>query len=316
MDSYGGRDAAISQYYTTYLKNGLVEEEFVIYGCMYIKENEPHLYITGKEKTFFAFQLECEKKGYYCTPGIRRTFWNTVAKGERQNLKRKYQLQVMQELKDLYSERFFAILNELMSIPSKDFAKPLIDSWDKRLDICGDIAQLELFEATVSMLRQMKLLTTDTGMYYLTRIEKLKRQFCEDEGFYDGEKHSYAGFGYIKTDMNAGQIEYLMFDSYYLAWQKQQKLLAENYIVTPIVSKVLYFDAVDFRVVKKYKEIFYQKIQSLLDKNYFELLQEIYRFPHITTEEQYFRLKTQILDCPAENEKEALRLYAAKLRIN
>jgi len=316
MDSYGGRDAAISQYYTMYLKNGLVEEEFVIYGCIYIKENEPHLYITGKEKTFFAFQLECEKKGYYCTPGIKRTFWSTVAKGERQTLKRGYQFQVMQELYMLYSKEFFELINVFMNIPAKDDAKELMDYWNKQLDTCGSIAQLDLFEATVSMLIQMKLLTGSTGSEFLSRVEKLKQQFYEDEGFQDGEEHTYAGFGYFKKDSKDGHMEYLMFDSYYNAWQKQQQLLAQKYMVSPILAKTIYFHAVDFRIVKEHKNLFFYEMQRLMGNEYFSLLKALYQLPSIVPEKQCDSRNTQILERLKENEKEALQLYAAKLRIN
>lgn len=315
MDSYGGRDAAIGQYYTNYLKNGLVEEEFAIYGCVYLKENEPYLYITGKEKTFFSFQLDCEKKGYYCTPGIKRTFWSTVAKGERQNLKRSYQFQVMQELQTLYSEEFFKLINVFMDIPAKDDAKELIYYWEKQLDVCSNIAQLELFETTVSMLIQMKLLTASTGTVFLSRVEKLKQQFYEDESFQDGEPHTYAGFGCFKTGNKDEQMQFLMFDSYYNAWQKQQQLLAQQYMVSPIIAKTVYFHAVDFRIVKEYKNMFFHELQSLMGNEYFSLLKAIYQLPSIVSDKQYDRKNIQILKQLKENEKEALQQYAAKLRI-
>lgn len=314
MNSYGGRDSAIGKYYTTYLKNGLVEEEFVIYGCIYIKDKEPYLYITGKEKSFFAFQLECEKNGYYCTPGIRKTFWSTVAKGERQKLKRSYQYQVIDELKDIYSAQFFDMINDLSEIPPKEYAKELMQVWDKKLDICGDMEQLNLFESTVSMLIQMKLLTKETGRKFIARVEKLKGQFAE-EGLMEGEKHTYFGLGYMKIDGSDNKIEYLMFDGYHNAWEKRQRLLMERCIVSPIISKNLFFNAVDFRIVKEYKDMFIRMLKNTINEDYFALLYKIYRLPHIMSEELYHKWKIQIRNCIEQHEKDALQLYAAKLRI-
>ena len=313
MNSYGGRDEAISRYYTMYLKKGLVEEEFVIYGCVYIKDQVPRIYVTGKEKSFFAFQQNCEKEGSYCTPGIRKSFWSTVAKGERQKLKRDYQFQVLQELKTLYSKNFYGILNELTEITPKDYAKSILESWDKKLDICSDIAQLNLFEATVSMLKQMKVLTDASSIYFLSHVEKLKKQFAEDSVYTEGEKHTYVGLGY--SNMADSPIEYLTFDSYYTAQIKQQQLLAKGYLVSPIFSEERYFNAVDFRVVKQHKEEFTQKMKTLMGEQYFALLLSVYRVPGILSEEERNKICAKISSCFSENEKEALQLYTAKLRI-
>jgi len=313
MQSYGGRDAAIGQYYEMQLKKGAVEENFQFYGCTYLENGEIGFYITEKEHKFFSFLFACEQNNIYCTPPYLQTFWAKIAQGERQLLKRRFQFEMLEEMQDRYSPEFFMLIGELLAIEAVDDADLIFSKWKQELDSSYDEDALLLFEATVSMALQMKVLTKYTAEKYLIWLDNLKQQMQEDKVQEQGECHLYAGFAAFNIKNNT--IRYQKYSKRNTAWEKRAQTLNKDTIVTPILVKENFFDGINFMIVQKKNAEFEECLKKNFDTRYFEYLKQIYTLPMIISEKQKTNLEKQYFALETEKEKSAFLQYAAQLRI-
>ena len=313
MKSYGGRDQATGLYYEKLLNAGAVDEEFQLFGCMYLEHGEPGFFVTEKEKKFFEFQLDCEQKGIYCTPPMLETYWAKVAKGERQKLKKQFQFDLIEKLERQYHSSFFENIKRISEIPSSDAAEIVFSTWKSELDSCYDLDLLHLYEATVAMALQMKLLTPYSGMKYLNWVKQLKKQLMEDELRQDGELHTYAGLAYM--DSGDETIRYIQYGKHYTAWKKRQQLMLEGKLVSPVLIKNLYYAATDFSIIQEKRKHFEQCMKEIMNAKYFEYLKELYALPKIVSKEFYNPMAQEMNTTGTVEEQTAFQLYCARLRL-
>ena len=312
MQSYGGRDQAISSYCEKLLQAGAVDEEFQLFGCMYLEKGEQGFFVTEREQKMFRFQMECEQKNCYCTPVSLYTYWSKVTKGERQMLKRQYQFDVIKKLEQQYGDMFFHGITNLEAIPPTDAAVEVLDRWKKQLDSCYDLDLLQLYEAIISAALQMKILTPFSGLRYLEWIGRMKQQFQEDMLQQEGEAHVYAGLAYL--DENDG-IRYLQFGKQYAAWQKHQELLLKGKTVSPVFLKTLYYTANDFQTIQAKRREFVACMQDKMNKKFFVSLEQLYTLPRIIASERYQAVAEKAEQFFCREEKIAFQLYGRQLRL-
>ena len=313
MQTYGGRDAAIGQYYKMQLEKGAVEENFQFYGCTYLENGEIGFYITEKEQKFFSFLLACEQNNIYCTPPYLQTFWAKIAKGERQLLKRKFQFEMLMQMQDQYSAEFFALITELLKIEATDDANFIFSQWKEELDSSYDEDALLLFEATLSMAVQMKVLTQYTARKYLNWLNNLKQQLQDDKIQEQGEKHFYAGFAVL--DIKKNIIQYQKYSKQNTAWEKRVQMLNQDTIVTPVLVKEKFFDGINFMVVQKKNAEFEACLKKNFDTGYFERLKQIYELPMLISDEQKNEMMKKCFALEKEQEKVAFLQHASQVRL-
>lgn len=313
MQNYGGRDQATGFYYDRLLKAGAVDEEFQLYGCMYLSETEPGFYITGKEQKMFDFLLQCEQQGVYCTPVLLQTYWTKVACGERQKLKRQYQFNVVKRLESLYGTLFFSVVQELNCVGGNNAAESLLQEWKEQLDGCCDVDLLHLYEETVAMAVQMKLLFSDKAEKFFKWVKQVEEQLTHDELLQEGDAHTYAGLAYMAG--NSETICYLQFGKHYAAWQKRQQLILEGNIVSPVFRKQMFFSATDFRIIQQKKQEFETCMREKMSVEYFDYLKQLYTLPTVFSKEKYRKIFDTMAKQWNQNEKKAFQLYSAQLRM-
>lgn len=313
MQGYGSRDQAIGFHYVKLLNAGAVEEEFQMLGCMYMKGEEIGFYVTEKESSFFQYLLSCEQKGIYYTPAILQTNWAKVAKGQRQILKRYYQFSLVEKLENIYSKSFFSKISKLQEMPSSNIAMNILTDWKNELDGCCDIDLLYLYEATISMAIQMKLLTLDGSVQLIQWVHQIEELLSGDIIHHNNKCHTYAGLAYQEN--REEEIRYLQFGSHYAAWKKQQELIYRGNLVSPIFVKRLYYEATDFRIIREKKAEFEKCMRLKMGGNFFERLQQLYDLPKIMPEEQYQQMLLEVNNYCSNEEKMAFILYSSKLRM-
>lgn len=313
MQSYGGRDQAIGNYYEKLLQAGAVDEEFQLFGCMYLEKGEPGFFVTEREAKMFRFQMDCEQKNIYCTPVSRHTYWSKVTKGERQQLKRQYQFDVIKKLEQQYSDDFFCIIEKIEAIAPTNTAAELLDSWKQQLDSCYDMDLIQLYEASIATALQMKVLTPFTGMSYLEWVNHIKQQFQEDAVQQEGETHVYAGLAYL--DQASTEIHYLQFGKHYTAWQKRQALLLQGKLVSPVFLKTMYYISNDFQTIQAKRQEFATCMREKMNIGYFEKIKGLYQLPSIMQQDSGQLILHDVKSLCRNEEKTAFQLYGAQLRI-
>jgi len=311
---YASRDQATGEYYEKLLQAGAVKLEFSLLGCAYLERGQLGYYVTEKEEKFFQFLLQCERNNIYTTPAMVQTDWCMVAQGERQTLKRSLQMRLLRKLKAQYHQEFFDAIQQLNDVTAQNWAAPLLESWYQELDSCFDADLLQLFESTLSMMAQMKLLQENSKQKYLRWLQMQQKQLEVDEVVQEGERHIYAGFGYMERD-DRQQITYKHYTKYYTAWQERQRFLQQGKVVSPVFTKTYFFDAVGFQVIQKAKRQFLQTMERIMDQQYFAMLEQCYTLPSILPIEQYEQLYRQIYLQGSQAELNALALYGAQLRL-
>lgn len=122
---YTGRDSATGLLYTKLKNAGAVEEEFQLFACSYLAGDSIGYFITGKEKKFFDFLLQCEQQDIYCTSGIKKSFWSKISGGMKQTIKRQYQLEVLNTIRHLYSDSYFDVIEQLKQMAAQNTAATL-----------------------------------------------------------------------------------------------------------------------------------------------------------------------------------------------
>lgn len=312
MQSYGGRDQAIGFYYERLLNAGAVDEEFQLYGCMYLEQGEPGFYVTGKAVKMSAFRLERAQRGAYCTPVILQSYRAKVARGERQKLKRQFQFDVLKKLEEMYRTEFFQLIEKLYALPASDEAWPDFLKWKAALDGTFDADVLHLYKETVSMVTQMKLLTVSKEQQLIQWVETVEQQLMENEQQEEGEPHIFAGLAWLNEK---DEIQYQQYGKQDMAWEKRQKLILQGNLVSPVFTKKLYYTATDFRVIQEKRQEFKQCMHTILGKDYFDFLRALYALPSVVPERIYRQmLQTAEIICNAD-EKTAFQLYGAQLRM-
>ncbi|MEL7564336.1 MAG: hypothetical protein AAGU27_05575 [Dehalobacterium sp.] len=311
---YAGRDAATSLLYAKLKQAGAVEEVFQFFGCSYLGKNEIGYFVTGKEKEFFDFLLQCEQKGIYCTSGIKQHYRCKVPNGELQNIKSNYQMDTLKRVRESYSEKFFQIISQLVNIPAQNHAEKLFQEWELELDDCNDEDKLSLFQTTLSMATSMKLLDHTAGNKISSWVQKKKKQLEDDLTIKKGEKHIYAGLGYLDCDKK--NIQYNVYSQHYIAWQERQKLLQKGFIVSPIITKELYFNPINFTITQEKNQHFYSLLKTIMDNSYVRLIKQIYDCPQIVSTEYFEILYKQINSFATQREIDDFLLYGSQLRLN
>ena len=313
MQSYGGRDQAISLYYDKLLNAGAVDEEFALYGFMYLENHEPGFYITGQEQKVFNFLMHYEQQGIYCTPVLQKNYWTKVAKGERQKIKRQYQFDMVRTLESMYSKNFFSGVEKLGQTMPADTALEVLSHWKDEMDVSYDMDLIHLYEVTVAMAVQMRLLTIYTAEKFIKWAHELENQLKMDELQQEGDVHTYAGLAYLDDD--GKNIRYLQFGKHYTAWQKRQQLMMEGKIVSPVFDKKMYFSATDFRIIQKKKQEFEGCMKEKMGEWYFEYMKTLYNLPSVADKDFYRYMMNKIEENGTQHEKTAFQLYGAQLRM-
>lgn len=308
---YAGRDSATGLLYTKLKNAGAVEEEFQFFACSYLTGSSIGYFVTGKEKKFFDFVLQCEQQDIYCTSGMKKSYWGKISGGMKQTIKRRYQLEVLNTIRHLYSDSYFDTIVQLKQIAVQNTAAAMLQYWWKQIEDCYDENLINLFEATLSMAMYMKVLTIEHGQKLLQHTKRIKKQLEHEYILQDGEKHIYAGFGYM--DLDGQNREYKIYSKYYTAWQERQIFLEQGKMVSPILTKELYFDAIDFTVIQEKKYVFENLLQQTIDDKYFELLLQIYKLPRDELQKNYQRLYIQNKDSFNQQELKDFLLYGKKM---
>jgi|GEM_PF-2617452 hypothetical protein len=310
---YAVRDAATSLLYSKLKEVGAVEEVFQFFGCSYL-ENKIGYFVTSKEKEFFDFRLQCEQKGIYCTSGIEQYYRCKVPNGEIENIKGNYQRDTLKRVQESYSEKFFQIISQLVNIPAQNHAEKLFQEWKSELEDCNDADKLSLFQATLSMVTCMKLLDQTASKKNSSWVQKKKKQLEDDLTIKKGEKHIYAGLVYLDCDTK--NVKYNVYYQYDIAWQERKKLLQKAFIVSPIITKELYFNPINFTIIQEKNQHFYSLLKTIMDNDYVSLLKQIYDFPQIVTTEYYENLYEQINSFATQREIHDFLLYGSQLRLH
>jgi len=311
---YASRDQATGEYYEKLLRAGAVKLEFSLLGCVYLERGQLGYYVTEKEEKFFQFLLQCERNNIYTTPATLQADWCMVAKGERQTLKRNLQIRLLKKLRAQYHHDFFDAIRKLNGLIAQDWATPLLEPWYHALDSCFDADLLHLFESTLSMMAQMKLLQDGSKQKYLRWLQKQQKQLEVDEVAQEGERHIYAGFGYLERE-DRRQITYKQYTKYYTAWRERQRFLQQGKVVSPVFTKTYFFDAIGFQVIQNAKQQFLQTMERIMDQQYFAMLEKCYTLPSILPIEQYEQLYRQIYLQGHQEEANTFALYGAQLRL-
>lgn len=312
MQSYGGRDQAMGFYYDKLLKAGAVDEEFALYGFMYLENQETGFYVTGQEQKVFSALMQYEQQGIYCTPVLQKNYWAKVARGERQKIKRQYQFDMVKKLETMYGSTFFEVIARLCEVSSGDVALPVLTAWKTELDGSYDADLLHLYEATVAMAVQMKLLTAHTAEKLINWVQGLEGQLMLDELQQDGEAHTFTGLAWLDEK---GEIHYQQYGKQDMAWKKRQKLMLEGNLVSPVFLKEMYYTATDFRVIQEKRQEFEQCMYVIMGNDYFDCLRTLYTLPSVVPETMYSQMLQTVEAICNPDEKTAFQLYSAQLRM-
>lgn len=272
MAGYGNRDAAIAAYYESLYKAGAVEEGYQFYGCAYETDGEIHLYVTEQEQKIFAFTLACKSKQQHCTPVQLQTSWLKVPKGNRQLYKRELQIDFAKQLAEQYSQDFFHVIKSLPQTKNNFPAESYIRHQNETLDCAGELSDLELFENTVAMMTQRKLVSTETAEKCLQHSRQMRQQMSQYEVLPTGEKHQYAGFCILEPD---GSKKYRQYARYATAQKAYEEAQLQQKKLSPLFMKTYSFDPVDFRQVQEHKDAFGRLLREKLDSRYMKEISEI-----------------------------------------
>jgi len=128
------------------------------------------------------------------------------------------------------------------------------------------------------------------------------------------EKQIFAGLVYF--DCEKKNISYNTYSQHYIAWQARQKLLQQGFIVSPIFTKALFFNPINFTIIQEKKQHFYSLLKSIMDDSYVGVLQQIYDFPPIVPAEYSAGLSEQIHSLATQRERDDFLLLVSQLRLN
>ncbi len=272
-------DRVCCEYYKTLLAMGAYDEEFALFGTVYLEQDKRKCYISTNRYRVYQFFKECREKQLYPTvvePMIRRI---RVHSGQKAQLEQQLKTEFAYELEKRYTKEFLMDLQQLAACPLNNQAERILGPLKEQLEGCFDEDALLLFEGAVEYAYEGKILASKTYYSYKDWL-KQERDFLLDKKYPAKHlKREIAGFGYKQ----AGQMKYYTNALEEKALEKHLDLMSQGVKTTPIFKKKYYLAS--YAELPRCLEEFEQAIRERIDDNYWALIDDLYALsPEINRE--------------------------------
>ena len=220
-------------------KLGRFDREFIVYGCAFLRENEPYYFVSSRADTIDHFLLESSLSSLYPTPAATALSACSIPAGTQSALAKNAKLELAKQLAVTYRPAFWQQLRHLTDLPASNASTLLIEEHLGQLSGCFESAPLQLAAGLLRMAFAQKTLTLAAYQNFMTRLDKKLRQMEDDVVIKKTFRRTFSGFSYHAP----GRPWQYFYDGEPSAVRAKQRFyFGEGYVVTPMVQRVYWFD--------------------------------------------------------------------------
>lgn len=261
---------------------GKYEEEFLVYGCSCLENNEIVYRVSPQYHEIAQFVRQAMQQRLRPSPVHTIMKRSIVQTGQHMQLLYETELSLAQMLQSAYPHLFFDTLQQCVQVEPSDVAKPVLDELRMQMNGIFSADALQLFEGLADLAYRAMLLSDVAWQEIQCWIQKIKRQMAYDIVAKKPFVRTFYGICYIDRQ---GRYQYKVNADELIVLDEQRKLKRQNIPVTPIFQKTYWYDyGVEPKIIREH---FKKEITSYYDDLYWSYWRKIKMMLPVISVEKY-----------------------------
>lgn len=283
------RDVQIAMDFQKMAENGYLDEEFTMYGCVYLDNDERRYLVSSEEGEIIAFIQNAAKAELYPSPIRQLKEVCHVPLGEREAIGNQVKIRLAQKMQEDYPLEFLRKFNQWCEQPASNAAFVTLYNYVSALKNCFSLERITLAENLILLAYESKKLTADSYRVLMEILEKEKAKMQDD---IIEKNTSSKTLHTIEYEADDGNIRYVTNARMEWIAQKKNTLKRKGNIVSPIYSRVYWYNYQ--RKLDDIQKMHKENYLKALNDDYFALVKEIYRYPAVFDREQFAKMQQMI----------------------
>lgn len=283
---------------------GAMEEEIVVYGCCYLEAGKVKYRVSADKNEIYQFVLHAADDSLFPTPVHELMERSLIPAGEEDKILYEVEKKLAYQLKAYYPAEYFIALQPVCDAAPADYAWPLLQQLQERIEGHFNADELQLYERIVLQCSQKKLLTQSKKEQCWAWLQKTRSQMEDDVVVKERYQRTFYGFVYdtasgakrIKQNMELDRIV-----------EVKLELEHSGAVTGPIVEKTFWF--AENSQLANLREQFIQWLDTLCDAETWEIIRQIHQLDSAVDEDAYQQVLAKSHELP-EQSQYALDWYA------
>lgn len=261
---------------------GRFDEEFCMYGCAYLENNQITYRISPVAEQIYRFTEEGIYQEHYPTRVYIYQKSLAVPAGMKEKIERGVKLKLARVLQRTYPASFYHLLNEFGQLPAVDQGRSILEELKDSTEGHFNELECQLLEGTVQIAYEAKQLKMDSVVYMKQWLEKTRKQMEDTPVIQRGLSRTFYGFCYqlkngdIKTVVNAQAVP---------IWEQHSKMKREGIIAGPVLHQEKWFG--NTGEISEGRAEFRKTVQEIQNERYFTLLCALKALKSVVDVEQF-----------------------------
>ena len=283
------RDVQIAMDFQKMAENGYLDEEFTMYGCVYLKNNERQYLISSEEGDIVKFVRNAVKEGLYPSPIRKLKEVCHVPLGEKERIGNQVKIRLAQKMQEDYPLEFLTEFEAWCRLLASDAAFAKLHTYVKALKNCFSLERIALAENLILLAYESKKLTRDSYQVLMQTLDKEKAKMQDDiieKNVLSKTLHT------IMYEAEDGNLRYATNARIEWVEQKKNTLKGKGNIVSPIYSRVYWYN--NQCKLDDVQELHKENYLQVLNADYFSLVKEIYHYPAAFDQKAFAQLQRTV----------------------
>ena len=300
------RDLKVAMDFQKMAQNGFIDEEFTMYGCVYLKNGERRYLISDEELKVSEFVDNAWQQGYFPSPVETLKKICPVPAGEREKIGNKVKLDLARKLQEQYPKAFLQEFTSKYKDGASGEGKTILYEYVRSVQNSFSREKVEMATQLVNFAYEAKVLEKESFHALCALLHKEKEKMLHDIIAKDILNRTFYTLMYEKN----GRVCYVTNARKEWAIQKKGKLRKEETIVAPIFSATYWYNhQVNLDQVKQMHE---KQCKELLNEPYFALVKKLYQAKSQISREELVQYSEQTENQYGASCKEMVQFYSNK----
>lgn len=287
---------------------GKFEQEFIVYGCEYIKDDGLHFRVSGQGMDLFHYQNESSLEDVYAGPVTEYVYRTLVPSGMTEEYQWKAKLVLAQRLKGYYPEEILQKLHNIVKVDNTDAALPLFRELQHKLIGHFDRNLFQLVDGLLLRAFSQKKLKAQSYQELCGWLEYLLSQMEDDVVIRKNIGRTFYGFAYCEGD---GPVKYYANAVELEAYKQKQKLHLQGKTTSPMLQKTYYFT--ELPIMGNVRREYLKQLEVWMDDEYWQYLRSIDRLEAVPSREAFEEVAAEAAQYNSKELDQYLQYYRCLL---
>lgn len=282
---------------------GKFEQEFIVYGCAYLRDGKMEYQVSGDGMDLFRFLKTSSLEKVYAGPVMDYLYRIAVPSGMTEEYQWKAKLMLAERMRTMLPKELLTEFQTLAAVPNTDAALPLFRELQKKMVGHFDRDLFQLLNGLFLRAFQQKKLSDEHYTEMVEWLQYLYAQMEDDVVIKKNVARTFYGFAYRETN---GQIKYYANAVELEAYKQQQRVHLQGKTVSPMLQKTYYFE--ELPILANVRKGFLSQMEQWMDEEYWSYLDAIDNLPSAVDKEAYEALQKKAEEGP-EGIQQYLKYY-------